>query len=261
MIYFRYFFLLLAAIPLVPLMIYHGKRIRKSVPKLPEAKEPQGMAKVNDKKENLRVVFLGESTVAGVGAETHKEGVAGSLAHELSTSLSKNIEWEVFARSGYNAQKVIDRLLPKMKGSEADLILIGLGGNDAFEFNRPWRWQKSIAQLIQQLRIEYPMAPIVFMNMPPIKEFPAFTAPIKFVIGNLVEIHGQFLQKEVKKHDNVFYNAEVLNLKNWTPILPKGLSKIDFFSDGVHPSILTYQIWGREMAKYIVTEIPNAFAK
>ena len=254
--YIRYIFLLLAAIPLLPLMIYQGKRIRKSVPKLPEAKEPQGIAKINVEEENLQVIFLGESTVAGVGAKTHQEGVAGSFAREMSTSLSRNVEWKVFARSGYNAHRVIKKLLPKMKGSEAHLIVIGLGGNDAFEFNPPWRWQKSIDQLIQRLKVAYPKAPIVFMNMPPIKEFPAFTRVIKFVIGNLVEIHGQFLRKEVEKHENVFYNDEVLTLKDWISILPKGMKKSDFFSDGVHPSTITYQIWGREMAKFILTKIP-----
>ncbi len=255
--YIRFFFLLLVAVPLLPLMIYQGKRIRQSVPKLPEAKEPQGSAKVNDKNETLQVIFLGESTVAGVGAETHKEGVAGSFAREMSASLSRNVEWKVFARSGYDAQRVIKKLLPKMEGSEAHLILIGLGGNDAFQFNPPWRWQKTIGQLIQRLKVAYPKAPIVFMNMPPIKEFPAFTRVIKFVIGNLVEIHGQFLRKEVKKHENVFYNGEVLQLKDWISILPKGMNKSDFFSDGVHPSTITYQTWGREMAKFIINEIPS----
>lgn len=252
--YFRYFLLVLLAIPALPLMIYQGKRIRKSVPKLPEAKEPQG---ISGKGQNpLHLILLGESTIAGVGVATHAEGVAGSMANHLSKSLNQPINWKVFARSGYTAKNVISKYISKIADQKADLIVIGLGGNDAFVFNMPWRWQRSIRELIQKLRANHPDTPIVFMNMPPIKEFPAFTSLIQFIIGNLVEIHGRFLQKEVQQNENVFYNEEVITLKNWLHILPKGLSRSDFFSDGVHPSKITYQTWGREMAKFILDKLP-----
>ena len=92
--------------------------------------------------------------------------------------------------------------------------------------------------------------------MPPIKEFPAFTKTIKFVIGNLVEILGNELNNVVNNKENVYYYNEIVTLKNWSKrhALPNNNSKI-YFSDGVHPSKLTYHVWGEEMAGFIKSKI------
>ena len=62
----------LISIPLLPLMYYQGKRIRASVPKLPEAKGLEGSFQINEKNERpVKIISIGESTIAGVGVETH----------------------------------------------------------------------------------------------------------------------------------------------------------------------------------------------
>ena len=51
--------------------------------------------------------------------------------------------------------------------------------------------------------------------MPPIKEFPAFTKSIKFVVGNLIEILGHELEDVVKELPNVYYSSKIVRLKDW----------------------------------------------
>jgi hypothetical protein len=51
--------------------------------------------------------------------------------------------------------------------------------------------------MIDELRARFPEAPIAFTNMPPIREFPAFTPLIQRTIGGLVELHGEALKREV----------------------------------------------------------------
>jgi lysophospholipase L1-like esterase len=128
-----------------------------------------------------------------------------------------------------------------------------MGGNDAFTLNSPKNWISDINKLINLLQHKYPNTPIFFTNMPPIKEFPAFTKTIKFVIGNLVEILGKELKKSIQHKENVFYYDEIITLKEWSEkhSLSNSNSTI-YFSDGVHPSKLTYQIWGKEIAEFIV---------
>ncbi|MDB9836325.1 hypothetical protein OAC51_05425 [Flavobacteriaceae bacterium] len=72
--------------------------------------------------------------------------------------------------------------------------MIGLGGNDAFELNTPRKWKKDVRQLINNIKVKFKEVTIVFINMPPIREFPAFTSLIQFTIGNLVEILGEELK-------------------------------------------------------------------
>lgn len=250
----RYALGTIISIPLLPIMYNQGKRIRKTIPSLPEAKGTSGTAMEDLDNGSLRILAIGESTFAGVGVATHAEGFAGSFAKSLGELYNRSVTWKVYAKSGYTARMVRERLLPKIEETHADLILIGLGGNDSFTLNRPSQWKKDINNLIEELRTRYPETPIVFTNMPPIKEFPAFTKLIHFVVGNLVEILGEKLNELVKNHPKVYYNSDVLTIDHWSKVLGVPPDKSTFFSDGVHPSKFTYQVWAQEMARFVIEQ-------
>ncbi|MEM1221099.1 MAG: SGNH/GDSL hydrolase family protein [Bacteroidota bacterium] len=248
----KYLFGVLLSIPLLPIMYFDGKKIKASIPKLPPATGPRGIVTVpNNSAAPLKLLCLGESTIAGIGVENHAEGFSGTLAQELSERLEQSVDWRVYAQSGYTAQQVVDRILPRIEEPEADLIVVGLGGNDAFTLNRPWNWRQAMEQLIDALQVRFPEGLIVFCNMPPIKEFPAFTPTIKFTVGNLVEILGQELATLVKKYDRVYYAEEVITVQTWAERYQVPADSKTYFSDGVHPSKITYQIWAKDMAKLI----------
>lgn len=251
----------LISIPLLPLMYYQGKQIRASVPKLPEAEGTEGQCHINGKSGRpLKLISIGESTIAGVGVQTHEEGFTGTFAKEISTLFDLNVDWKVYARSGYTVKRVENKIIPKINQNTANLIVVGIGGNDAFTLNRPSKWKVEIQSLIASIKSKFPEALIVFCNMPPIKEFPAFTSLIKFTIGNLVEILGDELKEIVNNHENVFYFGDKITLKGWIEKFQLKEKKEDFFSDGVHPSKLTYQTWAKDIASevYKTQKINNA---
>ena len=246
----KYLIGILCSLPLSPILYLQGKQIRAKVPSLPEASGTEGVTNSNQPVD-LQLITIGESTMAGVGVKTHAEGFSGTFAKELAAKTKKNIHWKVYAKSGITAKRVPSELITNITEKQADLIVIGLGANDAFEGNSPYTWRKGIEQTIRSLRIKFPDAPIFFTNMPPIKEFPAFTFLIKQTIGNLVELHGQELQRIVLNQPALFYNAEVLWVKNWLKGALANKTTIDFFSDGVHPSKLTYQEWAKDFANFV----------
>jgi lysophospholipase L1-like esterase len=251
----KYYFGSLIAIPLLPLMYFQGKKIRADIPNLPEALGPSGSCNsTTHTGRTVRMIAIGESTIAGVGVKTHKEGFAGSLARELSRLNQMNVDWKVYARSGYTAKDVSVKIVPEIKEKNIDLIVVGLGGNDAFSLNSPRVWKKNIGELIKRIQLKFPNSPIVFINMPPIKEFPAFTPAIKLVIGNLVEILGKVLKNEIQKYDQVFYYGDIIAIDEWVEKLQIQATIDDFFSDGVHPSKLTYQTWAKDIAYKITNE-------
>lgn len=245
----RYFFGAIISIPLLPIIYFQGKRVRASVPKLPEAQGTEGKV---GQGTPFKMLAIGESTIAGVGAKTHNEGFTGAMAKELAENMNVEVSWKVYARSGYTAKRVAQKIIPKVEEESADLIVIGLGGNDAFTLNSPANWIKDVNVIVTKLRLKFPDVPIVFANMPPIKLFPAFTPAIKFVLGNLVEIHGEALDKYVSNKDNIFYNAEKVTLESWISRWKIEADPSEFFSDGVHPSILTYQTWGKDLARFVL---------
>lgn len=227
--------------------------IRARVPKLPEAQEPEGL--VNRKTtKTLRLISIGESTVAGVGIKTHEEGMTGTFAKELADRLALNVSWRVYAKSGYTAREVKELILPEIDEPSPDLILVGIGGNDAFVLNTPWTWIKEVRGIVAILQQNYPDVPIAFLGMPPIKYFPAFTPVLQFVLGNLVDILGDRLALYVSKKENVYYYARRLTPEDWNERLGINKTATELFSDGVHPAKLTYQVWGKDMLRYLMEE-------
>lgn len=239
------------AIPLLPLMYYQGKKIRKEIPQLPEATGITGTYKTNNN-SSINLITIGESTIAGVGVATHKYGFTGTLAKTLAKTINSTVNWKVYAKSGYTAKRVSYKIIPKIDEPELDIIVIGLGGNDSFELNSPKGWNKDIRRLITKLKEKYPNTPVVFINMPPIKEFPAFSKTIKFVVGNLVQLLGHELKKVVKEYDNVYFYSNIITYDDFISRMNLDATPTDFFSDGIHPSELAYQVWAKDVAHYIL---------
>jgi len=195
---------------------------------------------------------IGESTIAGVGAKEHKDAFTGALADELSQQSSYKINWKVVAKSGFTAREVAEKLIPQTAGLQPDIIVIGLGANDAFQFNSPKAWRKGIESVIKQLHQKFPEAPIVFIGMAPIHAFPAFTKTIQFVIGKAIDLLGNELELIAQQYSFVFYDNRKILIEDWLPKVKGATSINDFFSDGVHPSEGTYQVWGQEVGKFIL---------
>lgn len=240
----------IVSVPLLPLLYFQGKKIERELPELPEATDIEGIC-ASESDQSFQLLTIGESTIAGVGATSHEAGFTGTLAKELSKQIAATISWKVYAKSGYTVKCVNQKIIPQITEQPVDLIVIGLGGNDSFKLSSPKRWNKDIRSLIANIRSNYPKTPIVFANMPPIKEFTAFTGAFKFVIGNLVLHLGKELEKIVTDYENVYYRAKGLEYHDLVKRMNLDAKPEEFFSDGVHPSELAYQVWAKDVAYYI----------
>jgi len=238
-------------IPILPIIYIHGEIIKRTVPRLPEATGIEGNIKTNSDK-SLRLLCIGESSMAGVGAETHEEAIGGTIAKELSKQLGSNIYWRVYARNGYTAKRVRFKILPKITERNFDIIVIALGANDSFAMNSPKTWRQHIIDLLKDTQSLFSDTPIVFMNMPPIKEFPAFSSLIRFSVGNLVDMLGKELEQTITLFDDVYFSKEVITVESWKKKYQVEGQASEFFSDGVHPSKFTYQVWARDVVDFII---------
>lgn len=249
-----YLSLILRTLPFVPILYFQGKKVRKQIPELPEASGNEGVVS-NKNTPPFRLLILGESTMAGIGVETHEEGFSGSLAREMADRIERTIQWKVYAQSGLRAKEVTTEIVPKIQDSHADMIVIGLGGNDAFQLNTPYGWINDIQGLIHALRAKFSKASIVFANMPPVHIFPAFTPLMQKSIGGLVEILGWELKELVDEQDNIFYHSKKITIDYWANKYQLERDLTHYFSDGVHPSKLTYQVWAKDFAEFIFKEV------
>lgn len=251
--YLKYLLGSLLALPLLPILYWQSKRLRAEIPSLPEAEEPQGTF-VRSPNKTLHLLMLGESTIAGVGVKKHQDGFPGALAQSLAQELNCSIRWYAHAKSGATARAVKKYLVPTIPVAQTDLIVLGLGGNDTFKLNSPWNWRKDVQGLIEDLQARFPKVPIVFINMPPISEFPRFTKLMKWILGGLIKILSDELEQVVQKYQDVAYCKHHLASSEWIIKMELDADKAMFFSDGVHPSELAYKAWGSDVAEYLVTK-------
>ena len=247
----KYFIHLLKSIPLLPIIYFQGKRIKKEIQFLPEAKDPEGSIATNSD-QTIKILFIGESSFAGVGSDFHKNSFAGYFSRELSAAFHFNVDWKVYAKTGYNVEKVHQRIIPKIVETECDLLVIGIGANDSFEFTQPKKWQENIQLLIKSLRNKFPETPISFVQLPTIEAFPALTKEMQFVLGNHKDLLAQYLYTQTSKNKNIYFPTHKVDIKEWMKQLKDDQTIADFFSDGVHPSELIYKIWAKESVEFLV---------
>ena len=199
-------------LPFLPFLFWQGKRVRKKVGRLPDA-GGETVGQFGSQKETLNLLAIGESTVAGVGAKTHSEALAGQLAKFLSLETNKSVCWHALGESGITARETLRRLVPHLPEAEMDLIVVGLGGNDTFKVNSPKRWRRDMTKIIETLREKYPNAAILMANSPRVVDFPILPQPLKFVLWRVSRLQHAVGKSLSEAKENVFYfdEAEVVD--------------------------------------------------
>ncbi|GAL84669.1 GDSL family lipase [Sporocytophaga myxococcoides] len=245
-----YLFGCLLGIPLLPVIIIQGKILKRKIPVLPEAEKNRVGFIGNGDAINL--VTIGESTVAGVGVDDHEQGLTGNIAKALQEFTGKKINWDVFANSGYSADAVNKKLIPLLPSKPIDLIIIGLGANDAFELKSPVQWKKGITDIIVSIRNRNINCPIVIAAMPPLRYCPVFSILFRCIFGGLVFLYSKTMKGICRNNQEVYFINQEINYKNWSPRIDPGLTVNDLFCDGVHPSKLSYELWGKEIGEYVL---------
>lgn len=255
-----YYLLLVLLLPLFPYFIYVGQRLRKNMPKLPPAADPKQT--IGTGTQTINLLAVGESSMAGLGVDNHKVSLAGYTSKTLSDKWHVQVQFQVIARNGYTAELVAQRLLHKEHADfSPDVIMVALGGNDTFRFHSPKRWIKGCADTVNELQKQYPGAPIVFAQLPFIKFFPAFPPILRVGSNWLLQLHHRALIRWVAGQSNVYFNHQRLSLEQWIDRAGGIENRLDFYSDGVHPSELTYRIWGETMGEYMAETLPDLVKK
>jgi lysophospholipase L1-like esterase len=244
-----YFISAVFLLPFLPLLAWQGSRLKKRIPSIGEAAGPR-TGIYEGAKPPLRLLALGESTFAGVGVDQQQDAITSIIGKTLQEQSGRTVEWNVIARSGYNAKQVLERLVPKIPAQDYDFIVIGLGGNDTFELNRPLRWKQQMTELVEQLNNEFPNSKIVIANLPPVGDFPAFPKSFQLLLGGLVRLHASVISDLPHCIANTHYINRLFTLDAWNDRIEGDVSSADLFSDGVHPSALTYRLWGEDIGEY-----------
>ncbi|MBT8145184.1 MAG: SGNH/GDSL hydrolase family protein, partial [Gammaproteobacteria bacterium] len=171
-----------ATVLLTPVLYLQGMYTRMRIRRLPEASGNR-QGRVQGDSQVIRVLLLGESTVAGVGASTHELGLAGRIGEAITAMTGASVKWQVLAANGLTASGVRAKMRELPDGTRADLVVIGIGANDVFRLQGPGGWEREIRALIDTARDRVGFAPVMLSAMPPIGKFPGLPQPLRSVLG------------------------------------------------------------------------------
>ena len=234
----RYIFYGFIILPFTPFLYLQGKYVRFKVGRLPDA-EGETSGKHGEHTKALKLLAIGESTVAGVGAKNHAEALTGQFARHLSAATNRTVHWHAIGESGITVKETLERLVPKLPEENFDVILIALGGNDVFTLSSPRKWRRGMINLIEILREKYPEAKILSANVPMVRDFIAMPNPLRYVLSRLAKLHHFNSMEFISELENVVYYDDVKRVTD------------DFFSDGIHPSAYGYDLWAADMVEFM----------
>jgi len=226
------------------------------MPILEAAEDTEG--EIGNGPAQLKIMAIGESSIAGVGARSGRKGLVGSTARSLAELLNAQISWKTFAKSGLTIKEVTRTLVPLSIKEKPDLLLVGVGANDVFKLNHPFGFERDLKELISQLRQRFADVPMLFVHMPPIKELPIWPRPLGFFLGRLGGLFEEQMQNVISQYDKVYYCEKPITLRGFMARMGRPAQIKEFFSDGVHPSELTYQLWGEVISSFIREKILKA---
>ena len=225
----------LVALGLSPLMLAQGLYLRRTVPQLPEPEGPR-QGEMGQGPE-LRLLIVGDSSAAGVGAEYQQEALSGQVAAALADSF--RVSWLLAAQSGLTSKELGEQL--KVLTPQAwDVALCVTGINDVTSGCRPKAFIARQKRLVDLLRHRFSVKRVVLSGLPPMHRFPSLPQPLRWYLG----ARAQALDAALEAW------AELQPVCDYLP-LSFDMDVEDMAGDGFHPGPKVYEHWGRAAAQKI----------
>ncbi len=227
----------LLILPFAPFLYLQSQYIRRKIGRIPDA-SGETVGKFGTENKSVKLLVLGESTAAGMGARTHETALAGQFSRFLGEKINKSVEWHVVGRSGITIKETIDELVPRIPGEKFDYILLALCGNEVLKLRSPISFRRDMTKLLSILHEKNPNATFFITNAPAVRLSPVLPNPIKFILGHLSALHDANAREFTAEMTNVFYFHQPTEVP------------ADFWADGIHPSEKGYTAWSKRMIEF-----------
>ena len=217
-------------IPVAPVLYVQGKRLRRETPILPPAALPWHGVEAGA--DPIRLLVLGDSTSAGVGAQTQDTALAGHLARALVARSGRGVTWRAVGESGATSRGLLERFTDEAVSEPFDLAFVTMGANDALGLRSRSAFGRDVRAITSRLRAASPEATILMSSLPAFFRFELLPQPLK---SNLYR-HSRSLESEAR---SVIASLDNAHMSPPPPPYSAGF----FASDLFHPSEQGYRDW------------------
>ncbi len=188
-----------------------------------------------------RLLIVGDSSAAGVGAATQDEALSGRLAQAMLGRGAgvpiDRIEWRLDARTGLTAAGLLAWIGEKAP-FDCDAAVIVVGVNDVTGATGLSPWLATVDGLVDLVVQRHGAEKVLISGLPPMHRFPLLPQPLRWYLGARASAFDEALARRSAADPRCVH-------------LP--IRFIDDASavgaDGFHPSPAGYAIWARALAQ------------
>jgi lysophospholipase L1-like esterase len=213
-----------------PLVLTQGRRLKRTTPRLPDAGPPWTGELAGPRP--IRLLVLGDSTAAGVGAPTQQEALPGRLADALHARTGRGIRWRAVGRNGATARDLIIDYLDEALSEPADLLFLSIGANDAMQMRGTGAFRADVRSILDAFDASNPGAFVLMSSLPVFGRFSLLPQPLRTALYR----HSLALEATARR----IVDARPRMLMSYDP--PPYAE--DFWAtDLFHPSASGYRDW------------------
>lgn len=220
---------------LFPIILAQGLWVRQSVPKLAEAKGPR--EGVSGSGKSIRILIVGDSSAAGVGAPDQAHALVGCLLSQLAADFKA--DWRLIANSGWSTPD-LRGFLHTVPKTVYDIALTATGVNDITARQSISACLREQINLVALLRKHFSVQHIMVSGLPPVHRFPSLPEPLRGTIGD----RAIRLDKAIRCWTHGQPDCDHIQLD-----FPVGVDNMA--SDGFHPGPKIYALWAAAAAERI----------
>lgn len=183
----------------------------------------------------LDVVWLGDSTAAGVGSSS----VDASLPRLVAAGLDRPVRLTVAAVSGDRVADVLRDQLAVVEGAE--LVLVSVGANDVTHLTRRGDFEERYRRVLAGLPAA---AEVVLLGVPDMGSIPRLAQPLRAIAG----FRGRQLSSSIRSVGQELDAAFVDIAVATGPAFRSDPGRY-FADDEYHPSDAGYRLWAEAVLK------------
>lgn len=231
----------LTKILLGPVLLIQGRRVRKQALRLPEAGGPRcGM--IGQAGPPLRLLFVGDSSAAGVGVSHQKDAWAQPAAEIVAQHTGRAVHWQLVAQSGVNTREALG-LLQSAQVQPADVLVTALGVNDVTSQRSARQHIDDTLALHDWVRDHCGARRVVRVGIPPMDRFTALPQPLRWYLGQCAGHLDASLNAQLAGQANIRH----ISLRD-----PALAAVGELAEDGYHPGPLQYRAIAQATAREVV---------
>lgn len=199
----------------------------------------------------VEMVMLGDSTVAGLGAERVEDSLPVQTAQRVADATGREVHVRGLGISGAVTADVRDEQIDRIEG-DVDVIVVVIGSNDVTHLTPPWSFDDLTASMLREAQQQFPGAAVVLGGIPLFGEAGALDEPLRSV----VDAYAGVLRGVQRDTTQEVPGAVFVDIA--AKASPRFVGVADAMSrDGFHPAATGYGFWADALAPAIAEALES----